>query len=115
MNDETEAMSNTLIWTVGMVTQSGPEDRQRIALAYQEAQELVASIEKDNGDARPRIVACFQRSDAYRAADDIACVGWILTAIQERVNERNLPDWRKLRKVVNNTVKMLPLSNPTVH
>lgn len=36
-------------------------------------------------------------------------------AIQERVNERNLPDWRKLRKVINNTVKLLPLSKSTLH
>lgn len=50
-----------------------------------------------------------------RAAEDVACVGWILTAIQERVNERNLRDWRKLRKVINNTVKLLPLSEPTLH
>ncbi len=98
-----------------MVLQSVPEDRQRIALAYQEAQELVASIPKDNGDARPRIVACFKRSDTYRAADDATCAGWMLTAIQERVNERDLPDWRQLRKVINIIVKLLPLSRPTVH
>lgn len=115
MDEEAEAMSKTLIWAVGMVMQSGPTDRELIAHAYQEAQDLVATIEKDNGDARPRIVACFERSDTYRAVEDIACVGWILTAIQERVNERDLPDWRKLRKVVSNTVKMLSVSKPTVH
>lgn len=115
MSNETEHISKTLTWACGMVLQSGPEDRQRIAAAYQEAQELVAGIPKDNGDARPRIVACFERSDAYREAENIACVGWMLTAIQERVNERNLPDWRKLRKVVNSTVKLLPFSKPTLH
>ncbi|RMI14609.1 hypothetical protein DA102_035955 [Sinorhizobium meliloti] len=98
-----------------MITQSGPEDRQRIALAYRQAQELTASIRKDNGDARPRIVACCEHSDACRAADDVACAGWLLTAMQEWVNERNFPDWRKLRKIINNTVKMLPLCEPTVH
>lgn len=98
-----------------MILQSGPEERQRIALAYREAQELIASIPKDNGDAYPRIVACFKRSDACQAAEDIACTGWMLAAIQQRVNERNLPDWRKLRNIINQTVKLLPLSNPTVH
>ena len=115
MNDETQALSKTLIWTVGMIAQSGPEDLERISSAYREAQELVAGIPKDNGDARPRIITCFARSDAYRAADDIACVGWILTAIQERVNERDLPDWRKLRKIVNNSANMLSLKRPISH
>ncbi|WP_348628076.1 hypothetical protein [Sinorhizobium sp. BJ1] len=91
MRDESEELSKTLAWTCGMIVQSRPEDRQRIALAYGEAQDLVAGIPKDDGDARPRILACFARSDAYRAEDDVACVGWILTAIQERVNERDLP------------------------
>ncbi|RMC62519.1 hypothetical protein [Sinorhizobium meliloti] len=116
MSKEVESLSKTLTWVIDSITQSGPDDREHIALAYGEAQELVASIPKDeDGDARPRIIPCFERSDACRAANDIACVGWILTAVQERVNERNLPDWRKLRKIINNTVKMLPLSEPTVH
>src|SRR5690606_28837999 len=61
MNDETAHLAKTLVWTCGMILQSGSEDRQRIASAYQEAQETVAGIEKDNGDARPRIIACFKR------------------------------------------------------
>lgn len=47
--------------------------------------------------------------------DDVASVGWILMAIQERVNEQTLRHWRQLSTVVENTVKMLPLSRPTVH
>lgn len=112
---ETEAMGRDLIWTLGLITHSGPEDRQRIAVAYRQAQEMVAGIPKDNGDARPRIVACFRRSDILKAADDVACAGWLLTAMLERVNERDLPEWRKLRKIITNTVKMLPLIKPTVH
>ena len=54
---------------------------------------MVAGIPKDNGDARPRIVACFRRSDILKAADDVACAGWLLTAMLERVNERDLPEW----------------------
>ena len=112
---EESDLFKTLHWTHGMVLQSGPEDRERIAVAYKQAQELVATIPKDNGDARPRIVACFERSDTYRAADDIACVGWILTAMQERVNERNLPNWRRFRKIIKTAVDLLPLPTPTVH
>lgn len=115
MHEEAKALTKTLVWTVGMITQSTPESRERMALAYREAQELVSNIPKENGSARPRIKACFARSDAYRAADDVACVGWILTAIQERVNEGDLPDWRSMRKVVKQSVKMLAIRPPTVH
>lgn len=119
MNDdaikEAEAMFKTFEWTIGMITQSGPEERRHIADAYQEAQKLIASIPKDAGDARSRIVACFERSDRYRAVNDSACVGWALSAIQERVNEQDLPDWRKFRKLVKMAVKMLSVSKPTLH
>ncbi|MFK0167038.1 hypothetical protein [Rhizobium sp. NPDC090279] len=98
-----------------MILRSDPNERQRIALAYREAQELIAGIPKDKDDPYPRIVACFQRSDACQAAEDIAGAGWMLAAIQERVNERNLPDWRKLRNIITQTVKLLLLSHPTVH
>jgi len=115
MTEETKAMAGTMQWAVGMVLQSGPEDRKRIGIAYREAQELVVSIPKDNGDARPRIEACFARSDAYRAVDNIACVGWILTALQERLNERNLPGSRKLLKILTETVKLLLQPETTIH
>ncbi|WP_018240820.1 hypothetical protein [Ensifer sp. BR816] len=115
MENEAEHLSQTLAWTCGMIAESSPEDRRRIALAYRQAQELIAGIPLDGGDARPRIVACFKRSDTYRAADDIACVGWILTAIQERVNQRDLPDWRQFRKVIKQAVRQLSQSDPIMH
>lgn len=115
MIDETNDLSKTLAWACSMVLHASPEDRQRIALAYHEAQDLVAGIPKDDGDARPRIVACLERSETYRAAENIACVGWVLTALQERINEQTLPDWRQLRKVINKTTKLLPPAKPMVH
>ncbi|MER8563730.1 hypothetical protein [Mesorhizobium sp. M0578] len=51
----------------------------------------------------------------YWAVDDIACVGWMLTAIEERVNERNVSTGRHLRKVINKILTELPLSRPAVH
>jgi hypothetical protein len=115
MTDEVVDLSKSLVWTVGMITQAGPDERERVANAYREAQDLVAQIPKTDEGARPRIVACLHRSDKYRAVEDIACVGWILTAIEERVNEGDLPDWRKLRKVVKNAVKLLSDPAPTLH
>ena len=57
MTNEGEMLGETLAWTVGMIAPSNVADRQRISEAYSEAQQLVAGVAKDNGDARPRILA----------------------------------------------------------
>lgn len=115
MTHEVEHLSNTLMWTVGMITRAGPDDLERMAKAYREAQDLVSQILKTEEGARPRIATCYHRSDEYRAADDVACVGWVLTAIQERVNEGDLRDWRKLRTVVRQMVELLQAPAPSLH
>ncbi|PYE21993.1 hypothetical protein C8J32_1031, partial [Rhizobium sp. PP-CC-3A-592] len=42
-------------------------------------------------------------------------VGWLLTAIQERVNEHDLPDWQALNLLVDDVLEMLGLVEMTVH
>ncbi len=107
--DETADLLETLIFTVKVIAQSDGDSKQRIANAYQDARSLVTTIGLDGeGSARPRIVACFERFNAYKAADDVAAAGWILTAIQERVAERDLPGWRQLRKIIKGAVRELP-------
>ncbi len=107
--DETAHLLDMLLFTVGVIVTSGPDDKQRIANAYQDARSLVATMGLDaEGSARPRIVACFERFNAYKAADDVAAAGWILTAMQERVAERDLPGWQQLRKIVKGAVHELP-------
>jgi hypothetical protein len=115
MSEETEHLSRTFVFTLSVIVDSDPEKRQRIAVAYQEAEQLVATIPLDNGDARPRIEACVIRFDRYKAAGDVASAGWVLKAVQERVEERNLPGWRKLRKVITQATKLLPLAIPILH
>lgn len=46
MTDEVVDLSKTLVWTVGMITQAGPDERERVANAYREARDLVAQIPK---------------------------------------------------------------------
>ncbi|MCF8476332.1 MAG: hypothetical protein K9G60_04830 [Pseudolabrys sp.] len=107
--DESADLLTMLAFTVKMIGMTGPDDKQRIANAYQDARSLVAMIGPDDkGSARPRIVACIERFRAYEAADDCAAAGWILTAMQERVAERNLPGWRDLRKIIKGAVRELP-------
>ena len=106
---ESADLLDMLLFTVKVIATSEPGDKQRIANAYQDARSLVATIGLDGeGSARPRIVACFERFNVYKTADDVAAAGWILTAIQERVAERDLPGWQQLRKIVKGAVRELP-------
>lgn len=115
MKEEPQALFKTLEWAVDTIAQSGPDDRKRIALAYMEARKLVCDIPKEDGSVRTRILTCFERSDAYRTVNDIACVGWILTGMQERVEEQDFPEWPEFQIVIDKAVKMLFASGPTVH
>lgn len=115
MTDETTDIMDTLAFTIGLILKSDERDRHRIALAYQEAQTLVASIPLDNGDARPRITACFEHYETYRAADDIAAAGWMLTAIETRLRERNLEGGDLLIPAVERALEMLPRLSTARH
>lgn len=42
-------------------------------------------------------------------SSDVACAGWMLKAVEERVNERNL------RKVIDQASRLLPIAPPTRH
>ncbi|MEI8703484.1 hypothetical protein [Mesorhizobium sp. ISC15] len=105
-------MAETLVHTMAIIYASDPPSRQRIADAYRDAQSLICAIAKD-GSARPRVVACLERYEAYRQAGDTAAAGWMLAAVTERLNERNLHDWKKLKRVVDKALLLLPSSGAT--
>lgn len=116
-HDEVANLLEVLIFTVRLIAASDVQDKQRIAAAYGDACSLVSAIGLDDeGSARPRIVACFERFNACKAANDVAAAGWMLTAIQERVAERDLPGWKQLRTIVKNAARELPpTEKPTCH
>lgn len=60
-------------------------------IAYQEARQLAAGIDFDNGDARLRIVALIETFRLHQIAGNTEAAGWMPTAIEERIAERNLP------------------------
>ncbi|NKJ39334.1 hypothetical protein [Rhizobium sp. SG570] len=70
----------------------------------------MVTIDRDCGSARPRIEACLARFNIHKNADDEAAAGWMLAAIQERVSERNLCGWRRLKGIVDTAVHELLLS-----
>ena len=41
-------------------------------------------------------------------AGDVNAAGWMLAAIEERIAERDLPGWRKLKTVANMATRALP-------
>jgi ribosomal protein S20 len=86
----------------------------RVALERHGA-ELHEKVPLDNGDARSRIKACVKRFDRYKAAGDVVSAGWMLKAVEQRVNERNLAGWRTLREVIDQATKLLPIVIPTLH
>lgn len=114
-NDETDHLLTTLIFTLGVIIDCNAEERQRISEAHSIAQGVAASIPLDGGSARPRIVACLAKSQAHKAAEEIEAAGWMLTALQERIAEKNLPEWEDLQVVVNKTVELLPVPRRSVH
>ena len=115
MPDEFEDLAEALVFTLNLIVSVSDDDRSRIAAAYHEAHQLAAGIDFDNGDARPRIVACIERFRALQAAGNIEAAGWMLTALEERIAERNLPNWRRLRTVAKKAADFLPPPPKSLH
>lgn len=101
--DKAQHLFETIDFTIGVILKSKGDDLDRIAFAYQEAQGLAQSIPLDPGDADayPRIVACMDRFEALKSADDVSCTGWMLMAVQLRLNER--------------AIELLPRPEPALH
>ncbi len=115
MHDETKDLAEALVFTLNLIVSISDDDRRRIAAAYHEARQLAARIAFDNGDARPRIVACIERFRLLQTAGNIEAAGWMLTALEERIAERNLPNWRKLRSVATKAAEFLPPPPTNLH
>lgn len=114
--DEAQHLFNTIDFTIGVILRSNADDLNRIAFAYQEAQCLAEAIPLAPGaDAYPRVVACMNRFEALKAAEDASCAGWMLMAVQLRLNERNLAGWEALLAAVERAIELLPSPEPTRH
>ncbi len=112
---ESKDLMDTLLFTLGVIVNNPPEQRLVIANAFWEAQELVASIESPDGDARPRILACFDQFNKLKAANDLGAAGWMLTAIQQRLTEQDIAGWEKLAAVADKAVELLSTPERRVH
>jgi len=112
-HDETNDILNALLHTVLVIVKSDEAGRLRVANAYRDARSLMASMGPKGTPARPRIVACFERFNTYSAADDVSAAAWMLTAIQERLAEHDLRDWKNLEVLADRAAKVLPVPEKT--
>ncbi|WP_246661261.1 hypothetical protein [Rhizobium sp. ERR 1071] len=110
MPDETADLLMALLFAVRKIVQSGVEGKQHIAKTYREARSLIATIDRNRGSARPRIEACLTHFNIHKNADDTAAAGWMIAAIEERVSERDLYGWRRLKEIIDTAVQELLLS-----
>ena len=62
-----------------------------------------------------RTVLAMHGLDRQHRTSEMACASWLLTGMTVSVNQHELPDWRRLHKMVSDTVKMLPMIKPTMH
>lgn len=106
---------DTLTFTLGVIVNSTGGDRQRLMETYEEAQAFAAGIALEDSSARPRIIACLQRFNAYEAAGDIAAAAWMLTAIEERIAEHNLAGWQTLKIVSDQAASLLRPPRKQMH
>ncbi|MEY9828920.1 hypothetical protein ABIA25_000735 [Sinorhizobium fredii] len=114
-DDETDHLLETLIFTLNVIVDSKSMGRQRISEAHLTAQTLAASIPLEAGSARPRIVACLEKFQAHKEAEEIEAAGWMLTAIQERIAEKDLPGWEKMQVIADKAAQLLPEPRRSVH
>lgn len=108
MNDESRDLLVSLAVITDTIVSAQEDHRSRIAEAYKDAQSMVVDIALDErGSHRPRILACFGKFDALKRAKDPAATGWMLTAMQERISEGDLPEWRAIARIVAYAVSLL--------
>ena len=107
MKHESIELMKTLVHTVSIIAKASAVEKHRISEAHTEAQALAASIPPAHGSARPRIAACLERFQTFQAAGDVAAAGWMLTALQERLAEKNLTGWEALKIVADKGAELL--------
>ncbi len=113
MYDDERNVVKALLYAINIITQQKDENLQRIADDYEEALELIASFELNSDLSLSRTMARFVHYYPDKTSNSLAFAGWMLAALQQRIHERDLPDWEKLGRLIDTTVALLPRS--TVH
>lgn len=115
VRDELADLAITLASVIEAIVRSDPTDVRRIGEAYRAGRALMAGIARDAEGSRPRILAGFARYETAKTAGDLAAMGWLLAAIEERLGERDLDGGAELHRIVGGVASLLPHADPTLH
>ncbi len=110
--DETTELTQTLLSSLSVIAESDDQTRLRIRNTYRSGLMLSAHFALTGDDARPGIRTCLAWYRAASEANEAASIGWLLAAIDERINARDLRDWQALQKLLDDAHDCL---QPTHH
>lgn len=111
-HDETTDLMHTLLSSLSVVAESDDPTRTRIGNTYRSGILLSAHLALSNENVRSRIDVCLEWYRAASEADEAASLGWLLAAIDARVDARDLRDWSLLRQILDDAQSVL---SPTRH
>jgi len=115
VQDETSDLVQALLVVDEAISKSQGETHRRILHSYTEAQVYAAGLRSKNAKPSARVKACFTRYRAYKEADDVAAIGWLLVAAYERIAQKNLPAWQMLEALADHAAKKLAAGHRTLN
>lgn len=115
LDDVAKYLMEMIVFALRVILESEDTAKQRIANAYSEARAFAASIPFEDGSALRRVVACSKQLRSPRHVEDVEAAGWMLSAVQERLSERDLPDWESLKILADRAARLLPPPRRNVH
>ena len=115
MSDETSDLVQALLVVDEAITRSRGDTRRLIVESYADAQACVLALTAERRPPAARVKACFARYKVFKDADDVAAIGWLLTAAQERIAQKNLPAWPMLDMIAGRAARKLTVSRHTLN
>lgn len=115
MHDETHDLMQALLLVSEAISKSRGGVRLRILAGYTDAQAMVARLTRKKHAAPARVKVCFKRYKIYKDIDDVASMGWLLAAVQERLGENNLAGSKALKVVADKVEKELSRPQQLLH
>jgi len=115
VSDETGDIVQALLLVDEAITKSQGDTRRLIVESYTDAQAYALGLVVERKKPLARVKACFERYKLYKDSDDVAAIGWLLVAAQERIAQKDLPLWQMLESIANRAAGKLATSHHTLN